>query len=299
MGKHAYCIIAHTDRYCLERLLNLLDDARNDIYVLLDKKANPSLIKGIALKHSVISTPQLQPIDIQWGGLSQVKAELVLFKTVAESAEDYDFIHLLSGVDLPLKTQNQIHHFFDNLPKGTNLVGFAQGKFNRLDLASKTDYYHLFIEHQKERRWLKRQAYKMARVAGLKIQKLFHWRRNWDGLRLYKGANWVSISKDFCKYLNENSHKILKTFKGVPCADEIFLQTMIANSHFKGTVMTYDMDFAAMTRTIDWNRGKPYTWRKEDYNELMQSNGLFARKFSSAIDKDIIDLIYHKIKSES
>lgn len=59
MGKHAYCIIAHTDRYCLERLLNLLDDARNDIYVLLDKKANPSLIKGIALKHSVISTPPI------------------------------------------------------------------------------------------------------------------------------------------------------------------------------------------------------------------------------------------------
>ena len=42
-------------------------------------------------------------------------------------------------------------------------------------------------------------------------------------------------------------------------------------------------------RHIDWNRGEPYTFKNEDYNELKNSECFFARKFSSKIDKKIID----------
>lgn len=38
MGKHAYCIIAHRDVYTLNKLIECIKDARNDIYILLDKK---------------------------------------------------------------------------------------------------------------------------------------------------------------------------------------------------------------------------------------------------------------------
>ena len=41
-----------------------------------------------------------------------------------------------------------------------------------------------------------------------------------------------------------------------------------------------DVNKSAM-RKIDWERGKPYTWRNKDYDELVQSDMLFARKFSS------------------
>ena len=36
--KHAYLIMAHNNFYCLEKLLLLLDDSRNDIYLHIDKK---------------------------------------------------------------------------------------------------------------------------------------------------------------------------------------------------------------------------------------------------------------------
>jgi len=49
-------------------------------------------------------------------------------------------------------------------------------------------------------------------------------------------------------------------------------------------------------RHIDWNRGLPYVWHKNDYNELINCNDLFARKFSSEVDRDIIDLIYNQLK---
>ena len=38
MGKHAYLIIAHNNFYILKKLIALIDDERNDIYIHIDKK---------------------------------------------------------------------------------------------------------------------------------------------------------------------------------------------------------------------------------------------------------------------
>ena len=35
----------------------------------------------------------------------------------------------------------------------------------------------------------------------------------------------------------------------------------------------------------------PYTWREEDFEELINSNYLFARKFDETVDSTIIELI--------
>ena len=40
-----------------------------------------------------------------------IKVELLLFKT-AHSHFKYTYYHLMSGVDLPLKSQEYIHQFF-------------------------------------------------------------------------------------------------------------------------------------------------------------------------------------------
>ena len=45
-------------------------------------------------------------------------------------------------------------------------------------------------------------------------------------------------------------------------------------------------------RAIDWTRGSPYEWKVSDFDELINSNKLFARKFTDSN----IDLIL-KIKN--
>ena len=52
-----------------------------------------------------------------------------------------------------------------------------------------------------------------------------------------------------------------------------------------------DNGFQSIMRNIDWNRGMPYTWREEDFEELINSNYLFARKFDETVDSTIIELI--------
>lgn len=47
-------------------------------------------------------------------------------------------------------------------------------------------------------------------------------------------------------------------------------------------------------RIVDWKRGSngsPYIFREEDYDELINSGVLFARKFSEDVDKDVIKKI--------
>ena len=47
-------------------------------------------------------------------------------------------------------------------------------------------------------------------------------------------------------------------------------------------------DMCMSMRLIDWNRGKTCIWRREDYEELMSSDMIFATKFCADIDKEIV-----------
>lgn len=88
--KHAYCIIAHHEPIILQKLIEAIDDRRNDIFVLIDKKANLPICNIKAYKSKLIYTPS---IDVRWGDISQVKAELMLFET-ATKYDVYQYYHL-------------------------------------------------------------------------------------------------------------------------------------------------------------------------------------------------------------
>ena len=58
-------------------------------------------------------------------------------------------------------------------------------------------------------------------------------------------------------------------------------------------------DYHSIMRYIDWNRGGPYVWRERDFDELINSDYLFARKFDEKIDNNIINMIYEKVRKEN
>lgn len=47
MLKHAYLIMAHNDPYVFHKLISLLDDERNDIFVHIDKKSDLSRFNNV------------------------------------------------------------------------------------------------------------------------------------------------------------------------------------------------------------------------------------------------------------
>lgn len=290
--KHAYLIIAHKNDHTFHTLLTLLDDARNDIFVHMDAKCKSYVPDKVekAVRHSALYHAPNR-LNVQWGGYSQIRAELLLLEQ-ATSHGHYAYYHLLSGEDLPIKPQDSIHAFFD-LHRGKEFVHFADNVFHH---EFRVSLYHLFQES------LGRSHGVWGRLNNLflRIQRLLKIQRSKDVV-FQHGANWFSITDQLARFVLGQSAWIHSTFKNTQCADEIFLQTIVHNSEYAGRLFhpRYDDTNQAIMRLIDWERGEPYIWRISDKQELLQSNMLFARKFNSEVDRDIIDFISSFIKSQS
>ena len=90
----------------------MLDDERNDVYLHVDARAVElfNQFKDFQLKKGKLIILKNR-IAVHWGDLSQVEVEYRLFETALYNGP-YAYYHLLSGVDLPIKTQDYIHEFF-------------------------------------------------------------------------------------------------------------------------------------------------------------------------------------------
>ena len=290
MKKHSFLIIAHNNFDVLEKLLRLLDDFRNDIFVHVDSKVDNfdfDYFKKIITKSTLIFTER---IDVQWGGYSLVECKLLLLKSAIRTEEEYSYYHLLSGVDLPIKSNDYIHHFF-NENDGKEFIGYIKD-FGDL---SRIKYYHLFNELGRKVDFNSK-IKKFINKLLLLLQKLSKINRI-NNKEFFRGANWFSISNNLASFVVESEPVLKKIYAYTILSDECFLQTLVYNSDFYDKVFKRNEHDTGHMRLIDWHRGKPYIYIKNDYNELMQSEMLFARKFDAKIDADIIDAVYDKVTS--
>ena len=299
--RHAYLIMAHNEWEVLNTLLQLLDDARNDLYLHIDRKVAQWPALYAPTKARLILTPHRY--DVRWGDVGQVHAELMLFRTAHEKGP-YQYYHLLSGVDLPLRSQDDIHDFFDR-HEGKEFVGFAlHDDFNRQDIERKCQRYYFLM------RWNYRCSFeaawklalaKLLRHATLKLQEWMHVERGHE-LTFRNGYNWASLTEAAVAYLLEQEGFIRHRFAFTSCADEIYKHSLLI-SHPDFSQRLYDtMDARrGSLRYIDFqrnagteNRGEPYNWQEGDEEELLHSGCLFARKFTSrhpAVIKAIVKAI--------
>lgn len=291
MGRHAYLIMAHSNFDYLKTLIKSLDDPRNDIFIHIDKKAkftNFDLLKGAIHFSSVYYIKQR---NVKWGALSGILCEIDLLKAATER-DQYDYYHLLSGSDLVIKTQNEIHQFFSQ-NKGKEFVAFDNEQIDDQYLERVRYYYFLQDVYGRNRKNIFMIGLYVVDKILLSVQKLIKVNRIKESdLIFQKGANWFSITHDFATHVIQQEKWIIKTFQYSLSGDELFLQTILINSGFKNNLcQPYRLEENLNMRLVDWSRGKPYTWRKEDYNIITNSNMFFARKIDPNLDNEIITLI--------
>jgi len=106
--------MAHNEFRILTALVGLLDHERNDIYIHFDKKVER--LPTIECKHSNLFILK-ERIDNRWGTGTQIRVEFLIFAEAAKHGP-YEYYHLLSGVDLPIKPMRVIHEFFENAGGG-------------------------------------------------------------------------------------------------------------------------------------------------------------------------------------
>lgn len=297
MGKHAYLIMAHNDFETLKYLLSALDDDRNDIYLHVDKKTENvdfEQISSWVKKAGLYIAPRHK---IFWGHISIVKCELLLLK-MATAKEHYDYYHLLSGADFPLKSQDFIHEFFKD--KCLQYVTYYHDGDDGREFLSKIKYYYPFM------RWLGNKdlngpglEYKILRNLNYRFHifldyqkaKGFDRTRKHSDVVFVKGDQWFSITDDFARYILANKKKIINTYRFTDGPDEFFVPTLAYNSEYKSQIAD------EVIRKIDWNRGRPYEFVKDDLEELKEAQEFFARKISYAHQPELVKSLYEYINN--
>lgn len=284
--KHAYLILAHHEFELLQILLSSLDDKRNDIYIHFDNKV--SEIPTLHLVHAKLIIVQ-DRINVSWGDVSVVEAEYALFET-AHTHGYYAYYHLLSGVDMPLQTQDNIHQFFIT-HHGKQFIGYSQYD-TRLEIERKVKKYHLFPKDFRYTGSIMSRIKKVLRALFLRLQNLFGWTRNMD-INFKKGTQWVSITQDFVTYILAKKSEVIPLYQHTFCSDEIFIQTLCWNSPFQSQIFNKDNEALGSQRDICWKDGILYDWKDTDIARLKQSKLLFARKFNGQ-NLEVVKHFTHK-----
>ena len=267
--KHAYLILAHADVPLLETLVRSIDDSRNDIYIHWDAKSGD--IPSIDVKESQLVFLN-ERIDVSWAGFSMVEAEYLLFKKAYNNGP-YEYYHLVSGADLPIKTQDYIHSECEKMA-GTEFIAFADASQKEIDF--RTQHYFLFSEEFRTKNVFKR----ALRFLYLKYQDVTHKKRS--DITFRKGSQWCSLTQDFVGYLLSQEESVRKTFTHTFCPDEMFVQTVCFNSPFMENLKKASSEFDGNMRFIKWEKGELLPIEDKDLTSLKESDKWFARKFSSS-----------------
>jgi hypothetical protein len=256
-----------------------------DIYIHIDKrcKIDPQLRN----KARVFSYRKYKTF---WGSLNLVNATLFLLSEAFKKS--YDRYLLVSGMDIPVKTNGEIIDFFkkneeeyieiEKLPR--DFWNDENGGFDRV-----LKFWPV-LKKRENKTFFSRGTYKIKRVFSFIISNVY--KRPLD-YEFYGGSQWFNITHNcvtkMFKYLSTNKI-FLRRFRFTYCPDELFFQTLV-------NMLDLKINNNSL-RYVDWETGPEYPriLRKENYLAIIESECLFARKFDPTVDGDIVDLIYKKIQ---
>jgi hypothetical protein len=304
--KTAYIILAHNQPDHLFRMINALNSENTSFYVHIDKKSDISIFNPTQYPENVVFLQNR--LFITHGGFSMVNAMLgLMIEALKDDANKY-FI-FLSGWDYPVKRNEFINKFLSN-SYPMNFLSFYP-LVGKVDLIANIQKY-FFIDFIGKFPKLVRIPLKVIQL----IIKNFPIKRKFlPGMVPYRGSSSFCLNRETIRFIvdftnGESRKKYFAFFKNVLCPDEIFFHTIVLNSPFAEQCRFYERDIInskalmrnenkAYLHYIDWNpeRENPAILDMTDFDKLMTSEALFARKFNEIKSKQLLEAIDRSIKA--
>ncbi len=272
--KQAICIQCHNNPEMINYIISCLPIEMFDFYIHVDKKSD--ITSKINHQENV---NVIQAVDVRWGRFSQVEATLKMFELIAP--DKYNRVHLISGVDFPIKSPKYLHDFFLNNPNEyiqCNLLpGHSTWAWGGVDRYSV--YYPQWMIQRPSKK-----IYRLIRVGYREVvmrTKIFR-RRSFPVEQFYGGSSWFSITGHclgwMMNYIKENPEYI-NLFKHGVCVDEVFFSTLVHLSPFAENIQNNSLRFTIWGKTSI--SGGPRILHAEDIPEMLRSKDIFARKFDN------------------
>lgn len=265
--RQAWLIMAHNEFTVLQHLVSMLDDERSDFYLHFDAKVQS--LPTIEIEKGRLFVVK-DRVDVRWGTVSQLEAELLLLETAHQSGP-YAHYHILSGVHLPLKPFDRLMQFYDE-HSDEEIVRFWQEDEGDADF--KLRRYHFPVQDFKSPVPWRRNLCQKAWTAVLKIQKVFGIRHLKD-CSFRKTDQWLSVTEAACSFLISNKERILRKYKWAFCPDEYFIASeLLSDGQFK----LYDCQNLLYA---EFDRESPKSFPMIQFDELQKTGYWWARKFTS------------------
>ncbi len=290
MYSKVYFILAHKKPIQLKELIALLQDGKSFFFIHLDKKTDIHLFESIQHMDRCYFIKKRE--QSRWGGFGIVQAtlngmmEIQKFMKANHGKENYHCI-LLSGEDLPLKTNSEIHFFFENKPETSFIHHWKlpydkwwNGGFFRFESLYIFDYN----KHPKAHHWLNKTIRKLKLNFLFPINRI---KKKYPDLEFYGSSQWMILSKGLMESIVDVSvgnQQFKKLFKQVLLPDELYIITLIQN--FIKTENVLIQNNPTHLIVFEGVNPNPQYLSIEDIKNNNSERTLFARKFDDKINGD-------------
>ena len=270
-------ITAYRDIPMLEKLVTYFDEDF-EMFIHIDKRCRENLAALESNEHLHL----FRTYAVEWGDYKHLLAIVMLMKE-AYRHTDLEYFHLITGSDYPVMPLAQFKTFCEEHRNDNYLEHFPlphadwgkEGGLNRID------YYWLSPNSTRSKgALLTRKLVNLQRRLGIKRGFKYF------GGNLYGGGTYWSVSREAIGVAHgylDNHPDYLQRFRMTSIAEEICLPTLWCNS---GIPLINDYK-----RYIDWggDGANPQVLTEKDYDQIVVSGALFARKMASGISDRLIE----------
>jgi hypothetical protein len=266
----AYLIVAHHQPEHLARLLRAMDQENSRFFIHIDQNAAIEPFEAAVPRQANIVFLR-DRVPVRWGELGVVLAVLKLLRTAVASNRAFKYYTLLSGSDYPIKDRREIH----------GRLQASSRQFIRIDrklVGEPRNAHFRFIERLPPGTYF-------------------------GDLIPYHGSMYWSLTAGcvhfILAFLDENPG-FIDLHQHVFAPDEIFFHSIVKASPFaKAIVHDFERGTCAdnlhhANHYIDWagrRQRENLTLDERDFQDLLASEALFARKFHQERSRLLLDLI--------
>ena len=268
-------IHAHKDLGQINTLVSQLLDDDFLIYVNVDAKSAID-VNGLHPAARLV----LPRIAIYWGQFSQVEATLNSMRQILIEVGVFDKLVFISAQDAPLLPNRRLKMELAALA-GRELLDCVAVGPHGWACAERYQYFHA---SGAVKALVCRAANHVMRVGGLRRAMV-------NGWQPWGGSSWWSLSRACVEAILKrvgSDPAIGRFFRSVTCPDDLFFQTLVMNSPFRGSVVLENF------RHIDWDAAKarhPKVLDERDFAAISASRAHFCRKIEAPASAALLPLL--------
>ena len=290
--KIAWLISAYTEERTLANLVDALESEEVDIFIHVDKRVDEKPFrKAVGERENVFFLEGKRRVKVYWGGYSQITMQYNLIKSALDNGREYEIISYITGTDYPLYSNAEI---ISRLTEGRAWIrGFDISKEESTFGGVESQKDRLLYYHYQDL------PYKIMWVPFNKLRIPRFSKFNAIEYDFYMGSEYWAVPFECMKELIlewEHNDGLRKFLRFVFAPSEIWIHTLFFNSKWKEIGELYPgTEFPVITRLspltyFEYGR-QIKVFNEKDYDTLMNSNCLFARKIIVGKSDDLIAMI--------